>query len=59
MSIHVFMDKIKGWGIVDKTAILYLLIIVGVAASSFFLGRLSVYIDPSSTSNNVAVVMMK
>jgi hypothetical protein len=42
MSIPNFLDKIKGKIGLDKTSILYLLIIVGVGISSFGLGRLSV-----------------
>jgi hypothetical protein len=41
MSINDFMNKIKDKIGIDKTAILYLFIIVGVGISSFFLGRIT------------------
>ncbi len=41
MSIHNLSNKIKDSGVIDKTSILYLIIIAGVGVSAFGLGRLS------------------
>ena len=48
MSINDFMNKIKGKLGLDKTTLMFLCIIIGVGASSFGLGRLSV----AKTSND-------
>jgi hypothetical protein len=42
MSIHNIRDKIKGYGYLDKTGLLYVLLVLGVGIASFGLGRLSV-----------------
>jgi len=51
MSIHDILHKIKGEGSVDKTTLMYLLVIVGVGIASFGLGRLSVGTNASVVSD--------
>jgi hypothetical protein len=41
MSIHNIWEKIKGYGGIDKTGLLYVFLVLGVGIASFELGRLS------------------
>ena len=53
MSIPNILHKIKGKIGIDKVAIVYLFIIIGVGISSFSLGRLSMN-DTLIENNNIA-----
>lgn len=55
MSIHDFIDKIKGYVAIDKFTLLYLSILVAVGVSAFGLGRLSVNNQSIVSSNQTAI----
>jgi hypothetical protein len=57
MSIPNLIDKIKGKTSIDKIAILYPIIIIGVAFSSFGLGRLSV--DSNNNFDNKKSIVIE
>jgi hypothetical protein len=51
MSISDLLHKIKGSSTIDKSTILYLLVVIGVGVSAFGLGRLSVKNSLSDTAD--------
>lgn len=55
MSIHNFLDKIKGQTGIDNTSILFLFIIVVVGVSSFGLGRLSLNNNFNNKKSNIVI----
>ena len=55
MSIHNFLDKIKGQTGIDNSSILFLFIIVVVGVSSFGLGRLSLNNNFNNKQSNIVI----
>jgi len=53
MSIPNILDKIKGKTGIDKSTLFFLIIIIGVGISSYYLGRLSISNDIGVKSDAV------